>query len=142
MDINDFFNGDRYWSEFYLFFHMLPSSSKTKASIAMDDEMALAQIEGVSEEDLRKILDARSEGLSEGELNPEDYDIMIEKMNQLIDSVNGLTLTVRGGLGGKISPSDFKPAKRPKTKYELYLEQRLLELDKIDNEGLASDFGF
>lgn len=142
MDINDFFNGDRYWSDFYVFFHNLPASSKTKAKIAMDEEVAKSRLEGYSEEELREILKARSEGNSEVELNPEDYDISIEKLNQVIDAVNGLGLIVRGGLGGKVSQSDFKPTKRPKSIFEIMLENKLLELDKQDMEDLASDFGF
>lgn len=142
MDINDFFNGDRYWSDFYVFFHNLPASSKTKAKIAMDEEVAKARLEGYSEDELREILKARAEGDSEVELNPEDYDISIEKLNQIIDSINGLGLIVRGGLGGKVSKSDFKPTKRPKSVFEIMLDNKLLELDKQDMEDLASDFGF
>lgn len=142
VDINDFFEGKRYWSEFYLFFEELPASSKTKARISMDEEMAQMRIAGYSEEELRKILNARAEGQKDIELNPEDYDIVVEKLNQVIDSVNSLALTVRAGFGGKVSDSDFKPVKRPKTPFEKFLDDRLMQIDKQDNDELASDFGF
>lgn len=143
IDINDFFVGDRYWSEFYIIFEYLPSSSKTKAAISMDDEMALLQLQGVSDEELQRIVNARAErSASDIELSPENYDITVEKLNQVIDSINGLRNIVKVGLGGKLQDSESRPVKRPKTKFEQYLDRRLLQFEKEDVEGMAAEFGF
>lgn len=104
--------------------------------------MASYSIAGLSEEALIEILDARAEGKDDPDITPEDFDLTVEKLNQVIDAIRGLELTVRAVAGNKVSSGDFKPVKRPKTKSELLLEEKLKEFDKQDVENMASDFGF
>lgn len=122
---------------------MLPAGSKTKSAIAMDEEMAELRVSKMSEEDLRKILEARAEKNEyDIELTPEDYSVEIEKYNQIIDAVNALRITVISALSGKGKSPEYKPAERPTTKYESKLKQKLWELDKQDAEDLISEWGF
>jgi len=109
----------------------------------MDADLAELQLEGLSEEEIRKILDARAEKSSEDvQLSPEDYDIYIEKQNQIIDSINALRVTLLTVMGNKPKDAERKPVQRPKTQYETLLEKKILEFEKEDNSQLASEFGF
>lgn len=109
----------------------------------MDDEMALLQLQGIGDEELQRIVDARAEhSASDIELSPENYDITVEKLNQVIDAINGLRNIVKVGLGGKLRDSESQPVKRPKTKFERHLDRRLLQFEKEDIESMASEFGF
>lgn len=109
----------------------------------MDGELAELQLKGLPESEIRKILDARAEKDSgEVQLSPEDYDISIEKLNQVIDSINALRVTLLAVMGNKPKDSDRKPVQRPKSQYEILLEKKILEFEKEDNSQLASEFGF
>src|SRR5699024_3461672 len=78
------------------------------------------QAANISEEEIAKISEARSNpGGSSGNVTIQGYSLEIEKLNQILDSINLLRVTIRSALGGKDSGSDFKMAERPKTALEM-----------------------
>lgn len=109
----------------------------------MNEDIAKAQAAGLSEEDIAAISDARANGGSkDGDISPQGYSLEIEKLNQIIDSINLLRFVVRGSLGAKTTPSDFKTTERPKTAFEREVDKRVLAYEKQYQKQSMADFGF
>lgn len=143
IDISDFFTPKRRLWEFWVFFSDLPEGSRTKSAVAMNEDIAKAQAAGLSEEDIAAISEARANGGSKGgDISPQGYSLEIEKLNQIIDSINLLRFVVRGSLGAKVTSSDFKTMERPKTAFEREVDKRVLAYEKKYQEQAMADFGF
>lgn len=109
----------------------------------MNEDIAKAQAAGLSEEDIAQISEARANGGGKsGDISPQGYSLEIEKLNQIIDSINLLRFVVRGSLGAQVSPSDFKTMERPKTAFEREVDKRVLAYEKKYQEQAMADFGF
>lgn len=61
----------------------------------------------------------------------------IEKLNQVIEEVKLLRLSMSGDKNAK-----FKPPIRPKTEQEVLLEQRIEKLEAIDRDDFERQLGF
>lgn len=142
VDLEEFFDGRRTLDEFWIFFYDLPEGSRTKTEIAMNPEIAAERASALSEEDIAEISRSRSREGSRPEITPRGYDITVEKLNQLLDSLMVLQLTVRQIGGGKVSDGDFKPAQRPRSAYDKAVDERVRQYEKAYQEQAMADFGF
>lgn len=70
-------------------------------------------------------------------ITPEGYSMEIEKLNQVIEEVKLLRLSMSGDKNAK-----FKPPIRPKTEQEVLLEQRIEKLEAIDRDDFEHQLGF
>lgn len=115
----------------------------TKAAISLDEDVAQQQAANISEEEIARISEARSNpGGSSGNVTIQGYSLEIEKLNQILDSINLLRVTIRSALGGKDSGSDFKMAERPKTALEMEIDKLVKAYEKKYQAEAMADFGF
>lgn len=111
--------------------------------MSMDPEIAVARANALTKEDIAEIADSRANpDKNKVEIEPVGYDLKMEKMNQILDALNVLQLTVRQIAGGKVKKSDFKPSPRPKTAYQRAVDKLVLDYEKEYQEEAMSDFGF
>lgn len=115
----------------------------TKAAISLDEDVAKQQVANISEEEIARISEARSNpGGGGGNVTIQGYSLEIEKLNQILDSINLLRTTIRSALGGKNAASDFKMAERPKTALEMEIDKRVIAYEKKYQAEAMADFGF
>ena len=111
--------------------------------MADDIEIAQMRVSGITDEDVRKMLDARASGAQQADGVPiVGYTLEIEKLNQMIDAININTFTIRSIFGGKKNKDQFKEVPRPKTAYDKLLEQRIHAYEKQEQENTMREFGF
>lgn len=132
----EFFTGERGWREFYAYLGELPPHAKFPSAVSQDPDIARSQVESLSEEDIRKMMDEDDEE-KEKRLTPEGYNLTIEKLNQVIEEVRLLRLGMTGDKKTK-----FKPPPRPKTEQEVLLSQRMEALEAIDRNDFEKSIGF
>lgn len=143
VDLFEFFTPEREIWEFWALFNALPDGSATKSAISLDEEIAKQQVAHISEEEIERISESRANpGSQRGNLSLKGYSLEIEKMNQIIDAVNILRVTIKTALGGKTSNSDFQMAERPKTAFEKEIDKRVMAYEKRFQKEAMSDFGF
>lgn len=106
----------------------------------MDEEYAMAQLEGLDDDQLREYLDMRSK--SEYEASLLGYDLYAEKLNQLIDAINLQSLILRSAFGGKGDGEGFKAAPRPKTLFQKELDKKIAEFEKREMARDMAAWGF
>lgn len=136
----DYFTLDRSWFEFWDFFNLLPSNSRTKSAIANNEEVAKLKADQVPVEELDRILEARASKRPQTQIPLEGYTLEIEMLNKVVDSVNMLTTTVMQALGNK--NASFPPQPRPTTAFEKALEVRIKERERQELDDLEAAFGF
>ena len=115
----------------------------TKAAISLDEDVAKQQVANISEEEIARISEARSNpGGNAGNVTIRGYSLEIEKLNQILDSINLLRFTIRSALSSKSSQSEFKMAERPKTALEKEIDKRVTAYEKRYQAEAMADFGF
>ena len=143
LDVADFFSGERELWEFWEFFNRLPDGSFSKSAMADDPEIAEMRVANVTDEDIQRILDARSSQSQQINGVPVvGYTLEIEKLNQIIDALNINTFTIRSIFGGKKNNDQFKEVPRPKSAYDKLLEKRIHAYEKQEQENTMKQFGF
>lgn len=140
MNVLDYFNSKRPWSEFWAWFAMLDSSTTTKSRMSQDKSLAKQQVAGMSDEEIDRLLD-RDANPEEGEITQEGYGLNEMRLDRLIDKMEILRLTIIQVMGGK-SKEKFKPEKRPRTAFDKALEERKWLREKEVNEQEMKNFGF
>src|SRR5699024_6761656 len=129
--------------EFWAFFAALPDGSMTKAAISIDEDVAKQQAAGISEEEIARSSEARSNPRGNSEnVTIQGYSLEIEKLNQILDSIILLRVTIRSALGSKNSSSDHKMAKRQKTALEIEIDKLVKAYEKKYQAEAMADFGF
>lgn len=135
--------GEREFWEFWAFFRMLPDGSFTKSAISEDEEVAKMRVDALSEEEIAAISDSRAETDDKPKDLPQaGYSLEIEKLNQVIDSLNELKNIVKLVSGNKVPKKAWRPTQRPKSAYDRLLDKRVWEYEKAYQEQAMSDFGF
>lgn len=115
----------------------------TKAAISLDEDVAKQQVANISEEEIARISEARSNpGGNAGNVTIQGYSLEIEKLNQILDSINLLRFTIRSALSSKSSQSEFKMTERPKTALEKEIDKRVTAYEKRYQAEAMADFGF
>lgn len=139
IDVLDFFTADRGWVQFYDYLSGLPSHAKFPSAVSQDPDLARAQVNAMSEDDIREIMDKRDkkDGESKNDLTTEGYTMEIEKLNQVIEEVRMLRLSMSGS-----KKQTFKPQDRPSTANEKYLKKRIESFREIDRNTFAGELGF
>lgn len=88
-----------------------------------------------------EMLDSQANPDHSGEgLTTEGYDQYVAKLNEVIDGVNLLRMSILVALGGK--DKDFKPVVRPKTEVQKQLDKRMYEVDEKNTKETMAEFGF
>lgn len=96
-----------------------------------------------SEEEIARIYESRrNPGSAQGSITLRGYSLEIEKLNQILDSLNLLRVTIRSALGSKNASSEFKPAERPKTALEKKIDALVDTYEKKDQATTMAEFGF
>lgn len=138
IDIHDYMTGDRGWVEFYAFLSQLDSHTKFRSAISQDPELARAQVDSLTDDDIRKMVGEEDEETEPAHLTPEGHTMEIEKLNQILDSLQILRLTM--------SMSDkkpkFKPVARPKTEQQALIEKRAEQIRLSDQDSFEKAIGF
>lgn len=124
------------------FFAMLPDSTKTKAAINEDPEYARARLSEISSEDIDKILEQRAEKSDDRHLTTEGHTLEIEKLNQIIDTINELIIVVSSMAGAKGEALKWKPTKRPETEFSRMLKDLIYKREQEDKNELLAELGF
>lgn len=140
MNVLDYFNQKRPWSEFWSWFAMLDSSTATKARMAQDKEIAQQQVASISNAELDKLLEADADP-TERHPTHEGYGLTEAKLDRLADKLELLRLTLIQVMGGK-SKEKFKPEKRPRSAFDKALDERKWQREKEVNEQEMRNFGF
>lgn len=97
----------------------------------------------LSEEEIARIYESRKNpGSAQGSITLRGYSLEIEKLNQILDSLNLLRVTIRSALGSKNAGSEFKPAERPKTALEKKIDALVEAYEKKDQASTMAEFGF
>lgn len=88
-----------------------------------------------------EMLDEQANPDRSGEgLTTEGYDQYVAKLNEVIDGINLLRMSIQVSLGGK--DKDFKPVVRPKTEVQKQLDKRMYEVDEKNTKETMAEFGF
>lgn len=97
----------------------------------------------MSDDDVRRIMDRETEADEDKEIPQEGYTVEVEKLNQIIDSMNSVRYIILQALSSKGSKNEPpKPVTRPKTAFDKLLEKRKLDVESKDMQNLRADFGF
>lgn len=138
MDVLDFFTGEQGWTIFYAYLGELPSSSKFNSAVSQDPEIAKAQVNSLTDEQIQEIMEKeKSDEEEELHLSPEGYTLEIEKLNQVIEEIKLLRLGMTGDKKQK-----FVPPKRPKTEKDILLNKRKEALEERDRDEMQKSMGF
>lgn len=144
IDVHEYFMDARGWTEFYAYLSEMPSHSRFKSAMSMDEDLARSQVAGLSQEQIDEILSAKADqDDKDPDIPLEEYTIQIEKLNQIIDKIGILNFTVRSALSSKGSQGiEFKPAPRPKTAIQKELDKRIYEAEREEARSLQRELGF
>ena len=128
---------------FWAFYHGLPPSSKTKAAISQNKELAKYKADQLTEAEIAEISNSRANpGVNKDNLTPEGHGYLEELVMQVIDSVDLLRHTVTTALSKKGSVSKFERKPRPTTAYQLEVDKRVIEYERREMDELESELGF
>lgn len=126
-----------------MFFAGLPDWCRSKSKLEMDEETAKLRAEQIPDEDIEKISEERANKANKKpEIGPRGYTNVIEKLNQAIDAINLLRLTVRQVGGGKVKETDFTPEPRPTTALQREINKRVEQYEEEYQRQAMAEFGF
>lgn len=138
IDVHDYATGDRGWVEFYAYLWELGPHTKFRSAVSRDPEVAAAQVESLTDDQVREALGEDRDEDEEPDLTPEGHTIEVEKLNQIIDKISILTLS----MSMSKQKQKFHPAPRPKTEVTRLLEERMEHIDAQDRNEFSKELGF
>lgn len=134
VDVISYFTRELPWLQFWSYFSQLPEGSKTKAIIAMDEELAEAQASRLTEEEIRKMSDSRMEKSPPPPI--EGYNRQMELLSMVVDEVKLLRMSMSS------EKKPFVPAPRPVTALQSKVEKRIKDFELQEGHRLLGEFGF
>ncbi|MDD2326247.1 MAG: hypothetical protein PHW63_09655 [Alphaproteobacteria bacterium] len=91
----------------------------------------------MTEDEIRGIMDSE-EKAEAADLTPEGHTLVVEKLNQVIDKIGILTLTM--SMSSK--KPKFEPVPRPVTETRRKLNERIAEITERDQKDFSKSIGF
>lgn len=117
--------------------------TKTKAKMLADEEVAVYEVDKLSDDDLRQMLrDDNDPDKPAAEVPVEGYTPLLAKLDEVVDQLIVNRESIQRAFSKQANGRKIKLAPRPKTAYQKVLEKRKLEFERSENHTVLSALGF